>query len=101
MRITIEIDEKSGSVTPDLAATNSDVQPVGQAAMAASSAPPAEVLALAAATGAINGGPAPTFAAASADSAPHPFISRGGTMTETGRTAAISAGSAKQGKPCS
>jgi hypothetical protein len=103
MRITIEIDEKSGTVSAESGAALTGVAPPGWGATPPAAAsvagPPPDVLALAAATGAINAGPAPTFLGPS-DSAPHPFISQGGRLSSTSPSAAISAGPAAQGKPC-
>jgi hypothetical protein len=103
MRITIEIDDKSGTVPansgPAISAITSPAPSAVSPAAASVEAPPPDVLTVAAATGAINAGPAPTFSQLS-DSAPHPFVSRGGAISEATRAAAVSAGSDAQGKPC-
>jgi hypothetical protein len=104
MRITIEIDEKSGTAPANssVAITGSAPSSPGPATPAVSpaSGPPPDILAVAAATGAINAGPAPTLSQTN-DSAPHPFISQGDGMPGSmATTAAISAGSAAQSKPC-
>jgi len=99
MRITIDIDDKSGNVSTN-SGTGSGASANASGANstgASAETPPPDVLALAAATGAINGGPAPTV---TSGSAPHPFISRGGGMLEQEHAQAISAGSAAQAKPC-
>ena len=95
MRVTIEIDEKSGSSgTTSNTASGSSSSPGADAVSTASTvSPPPDVLAIAAATGAINGGPAPGTSG-STDSAPHPFHSRGGAMSEAAHAAAISGGAA-------
>ncbi len=94
MRITIEIDEKSG--TPPANST----APSGPGAAGPASGAPPNPPAVAAATDALDGGAAPVLSGAD-DSAPHPFISlRGGTQGSTAPTAAVSAGSAAQSKPC-
>lgn len=95
MRVTIEIDEKTGTASTASGESGSSTSAPGAEASAggSTSAPPAEVLQLAAASGALNGGPAPDIAAATA-SAPHPFHSRGGAMTEAAHAAAVSGGAA-------
>ena len=100
MRITIEIDEKTGSAATS-SAPETQVAASAPSVPAAPSldSPPSDVLALAAASGAINAGPAPT-SSGSTDSAPHPFVSSGATPQAT-PAAALSAGSAAQAKPCS
>jgi hypothetical protein len=90
MRVTIDIDEKSGStaITPN-AASSSASSPAADTAP--SSSPPPEVMAIATATGAFNGGPAPNT---SSDAAPHPFHSHA-AVSETTHAAAESGGTAK------
>jgi hypothetical protein len=92
MRVTIEIDEKSGStaITPSTGSSGADT-----ASSASTLSPPPEVMAIAAATGALNGGPAPG-ASGSTDSGPHPFHSRGGAMSEATHAAAVSGGAAER-----
>jgi hypothetical protein len=97
MRVTIEIDEKSGNVattaaTPSGSAGSQTAETVSAAPVLT---PPPDVLAIAAATGAINGGPAPDTSGSTA-SAPHPFQSRGGAMSEVAHAAAISGGAASK-----
>lgn len=100
MRITIEIDEKSGTAAANSSMAITGTALSGPGAAGPASGPPPNVLAVAAATNALDGGPAPVLSGAD-DSAPHPFISlRGGTQGSTATTAAISAGSAAQSKPC-
>ena len=96
MRITIEIDEKSGAVSsPSPAAPAAEPgAPLQQAAPQ----PPADVLALAAASGAINAGPAPANASATT-AAPDPFHSSVAAAVEA-HAGAVSAGSAVEAKPC-
>jgi hypothetical protein len=88
MRVTIEIDEKSGStaITPSTGSSGADTA-------SSASTPPPEVLAIAAATGALNGGPAPG-ASGSTDSGPHPFHSRGGAVSDATHAGSISGGEA-------
>lgn len=95
MRVTIEIDEKSGStaITPQTVSASTGSAGADTASSASLSSPPAAVLEIAAATGALNGGPAPN-ASGSTDSAPHPFHSRGGAMSEATHAEAISGGTA-------
>jgi hypothetical protein len=99
MRITIEIDEKSGEL-----ATSSSVPPTVPAAapLPASPvhvvAPPDVIAAAAAANGALNGGPAPTFTGSN-ESAPHAFVSQDAAASSS-ISGAVSAGSAAQAKPC-
>jgi hypothetical protein len=103
MRITIEIDDKFGTApaSPSVA-TSAVTSPapgaVSPVAVSVEGVPP-DVLAGVAATSAINAGPAPTLSGPS-DSAPHPFVSPGGAMSEATRAAAVSAGSAAEGRPC-
>ncbi len=66
--------------------------PVGPSETSAAT-PPQDILELAAATGSINGGPAPSISASS-DSAPHSYQSRGGAMSEAAHAAATSGGAA-------
>ncbi len=108
MRITINIDgQQADSVKTDAGSGGGGGQPgasmsaaeANQGVGQTSSGAPAEVLALAAATGAINAGPAP-IAAGQQSAAPHPFLSPGSGMSETERAAATSGGSAQSGKPC-
>jgi hypothetical protein len=92
MRVTIEIDEKSGSAATT-ANTISGSTSTPRADTVSTASPPPDVLEIAAATGAINGGPAPGTSG-STDSGPHPFHSRGGAMSEAAHAAAISGGEA-------
>jgi hypothetical protein len=92
MRVTIEIDEKSGSTATTANIVSGSTSTPGVNAVSTASPPP-DVLEIAAATGAINGGPAPG-ASGSTDSGPHPFHSRGGAMSDAAHAAAISGGAA-------
>ena len=92
MRVTIEIDEKSGNAaTTANTVSGSTSSPAADTVSTAS--PPPDVLEIAAATGAINGGPAPGTSG-STGSGPHPFHSRGGAMSEAAHAAAVSGGAA-------
>ena len=93
MRVTIEIDEKSGgtAITPNNSASTGFAG-ADTVSSASALSPPPEVLAIAAATGALNGGPAPN-ASGSLDAAPHPFHARG-AMSEVAHAEAISGGTA-------
>jgi hypothetical protein len=95
MRVTIEIDEKSGStaITPSTASAGTGSSGADTASSASAPSPPPEVMAIAAATGALNGGPAPG-ASGTTDSGPHPFHSRGAAVSDATHAAAVSGGEA-------
>lgn len=95
MRVTIEIDEKSGSsaITPSAASGSTSSPGTDTASSGPTLSPPPEVMAIAAATGALNGGAAPNTSG-STDSAPHPFHSRGAAVSDATHAAAVSGGEA-------
>ena len=83
MRVTVEIDEKSAGGGAGVIGTSSD----GSGPVA-----PVDVLKLAADTGAINGGPAPTLAT-SIDSSPH-LLHGVGVSEAASQALALSGGAA-------
>lgn len=96
MRITIELDEKGGSAAAEGAKPSGSVHPLLSVAATPSMtiySPPAEILEQAAASGAINAGPAPAQGTATS-AAPDPFHSPGGAMTEAAKSTAESGGPA-------
>jgi hypothetical protein len=96
MRITIDIDGQQVEADKPKAESmaSGGASPTGGTTATA----PSEVLALAAAIGAINAGPAPAAAQSTAE--PHAFHSQGAGLSHQEIAAAISAGSAQGGKPC-
>lgn len=96
MRITIEVDEKSGPTSGEATSPGSSSSIHLSTAATPSvtvSSPPADVMEQAAASGAINAGPAPAQAGATSV-APHPFHSQVGAMSEAAKAAAESGGPA-------
>jgi hypothetical protein len=100
MRITIDIDgQPTEGAKPASQGSPATPAPSPGNSPASSSAPP-EVLEIAATTGAINAGPAPTAVAAPSASAPQAFHSQGAGFSHEEIASATSAGSAQSGKPC-
>ncbi len=96
MRVTIEIDEKSGVASANPGAGVGSPGSGNANADASTHTPPVDVLKLAAETGAIDGGPAPNISA-SIDSPPHPLHAHKVSEAAT-QASAISAGAAPANK---
>jgi hypothetical protein len=97
MKITIELDEKNGTAPPTTSVGHTAAVP----ATVSSAALSPEVLATAAAMGALNGGPAPNLSG-TGDSSPNAFLGQSSASQAASATAGgISAGPAAQARPCS